>query len=65
MALLAMYDLLPYSISRPPNEEEPLDLGSAIDARSLQRCLHSMAQQGKITAGEAKAFLTVYSTDGV
>ena len=63
MTLLAMYDLLPYSISHPPNADEPLDLASAIDAQSLQRCLQSMTQQGILTSEEARAFSAIYSAD--
>ncbi|KAJ3539226.1 hypothetical protein NMY22_g4834 [Coprinellus aureogranulatus] len=61
MTLLAMYDLLPYSISHPPNVEEPLDLGSAIDARAVHQCLEAMAQQGKITPQEARSLSAVYN----
>ncbi|TFK19868.1 hypothetical protein FA15DRAFT_600750 [Coprinopsis marcescibilis] len=60
MTLLAMYDLLPYSISRPPNSAEPKDLSSAIDAQSLDRCLIVMVQRGIITADDARAFASVY-----
>jgi hypothetical protein len=63
MTLLAMYDLLPYSISHPPNADEPLDLATAIDAQSLQRCLQSMTQQGILTSDEARAFSAIYSAD--
>ncbi|EAU83710.2 hypothetical protein CC1G_05614 [Coprinopsis cinerea okayama7 len=63
MTLLAMYDLLPYSISHPPNAREPLDLKSAIDANSLQRCLISMTQQGILTEDEARSLSAVYNTE--
>lgn len=63
MTLLAMYDLLPYSISHPPNVQEPLELSSAIDACALDRCLRTMREQGKITADEARAFTSVYNAE--
>lgn len=63
MALLAMYELLPYSISHPPNAEEPLDLASAVDAQSFQQCIQTMTAQGKLTAEEARAFSAIYSGD--
>ncbi len=39
MALLSLYDLLPHSISRPPNEREPMDLDEAIDPETVRRIL--------------------------
>ena len=63
MTFLAMYDLLPYSISHPPNDEEPLELGGAVDERALLRCLQTMARQGMITAQEANALSTLCKAD--
>ncbi|KAH6897749.1 hypothetical protein BKA70DRAFT_1438006 [Coprinopsis sp. MPI-PUGE-AT-0042] len=65
LALLAMYDLLPHSISRPPNATAPPNLTTAIDAASLERCLQSMMQKGVLTGDEARAFSAAYNADVV
>lgn len=39
MTLLSLYDLLPHSISRPPNGREPLDLDEAIDLETVRGIL--------------------------
>jgi hypothetical protein len=65
LALLAMYDLLPHSISRPPNAAAPINLASAIDGPSLERCLKSMVQKGILTGDEARAFSAVYNADAI
>lgn len=39
MTLLSLYDLLPHSISRPPNGREPMELDEAIDLETVRRIL--------------------------
>ncbi|KAF8183664.1 hypothetical protein BJ912DRAFT_976081 [Pholiota molesta] len=44
MTLLSLYDLLPYSISNPPNGAPPLSLEQAIGPEALRRCLDAMSR---------------------
>ncbi|KAJ3509433.1 hypothetical protein NLJ89_g5228 [Agrocybe chaxingu] len=45
MTLLSLYDLLPYSISNPPNGSPPLTLEQAIGPDAVRRCLEAIANQ--------------------
>lgn len=43
MTLLALYDLLPYSISNPPYGAAPLTLEQAIGPDAVRRCFDAIA----------------------
>ncbi|KIM43904.1 hypothetical protein M413DRAFT_25422 [Hebeloma cylindrosporum] len=45
MSLLSLYELLPYSISNPPNGTAPVRLEEAIGAEAVRRCLEAMYRQ--------------------
>ncbi|KAF6754670.1 hypothetical protein DFP72DRAFT_1009289 [Ephemerocybe angulata] len=61
LTLLALYDLLPYSVLHPPDEAEPLDLASVVEEHAFQKCLEAMTAQGTLTVDEAGAFTAVYN----
>lgn len=47
MTLLSLYDLLPYSISHPPNGTAPMTLDEAIGPDAVRRCLEAMSRQSQ------------------
>jgi hypothetical protein len=49
MTLLSLYDMLPHSISHPPNGREPLDLEDAIDPETV-KCVLELVQAKGATA---------------
>ncbi|KAF6751911.1 hypothetical protein DFP72DRAFT_815916 [Ephemerocybe angulata] len=61
LTLLALYDLLPYSVLHPPDEAEPLDLASVVEEHAFQKCLEAMTAQGTLTVDEARAFTAIYN----
>ncbi|TFK35663.1 hypothetical protein BDQ12DRAFT_668301 [Crucibulum laeve] len=58
MTLLALYDLLPHSISCPPNTPEPLHVKQAINIDSVLRCVEAMSN------GEGQQILSALSPMG-
>ena len=44
MTLLALYELLPYSISNPPHGSPPATLEEAIGSEAVRLCLDAMAR---------------------
>lgn len=47
MTLLSLYDLLPYSISHPPNGTAPMTLDEAIGPEAVRRCLEAISRQSQ------------------
>ncbi|KAF9553438.1 hypothetical protein CPC08DRAFT_713759 [Agrocybe pediades] len=45
MTLLSLYDLLPYSISHPPNGSEPMSLEEAIGPDAVRLCMDAISRQ--------------------
>jgi len=45
MTLLSLYDLLPHSISNPPNGQAPSRLEDAIGPQAVQECLDAISRQ--------------------
>lgn len=58
--IMAMYDLLPYSTSRPPNADEPRHLCNAIELR-IQRFVTSHHLPGWVPSGKRNVDDIVYS----
>ncbi|KAF8994726.1 hypothetical protein BDQ17DRAFT_1430873 [Cyathus striatus] len=52
MALLALYDLLPHSISHPPDREEPLYIENAVDSESFLRCFSAVSHRDNVRSLE-------------
>lgn len=44
MALLSLYELLPYSISNPPHGSPPTTLDEAIGPEAVRLCLEAMTR---------------------
>ncbi len=57
MTLLSLYELLPYSISNPPNGAPPLTLEEAIGPDALRRCLAAMNGNAQLGRAELSNIL--------
>ncbi|KDR71553.1 hypothetical protein GALMADRAFT_159390 [Galerina marginata CBS 339.88] len=65
MTFLSLYDLLPYSISNPPNGTAPLTLEEAIGPEAVRRCLEVISRQHSSSMpAELSNILRNYSRTG-